>query len=88
MTIKWYPCRHGQCNAIDNLHGTPEITSIVPGIPTRSDIYTAYVVIRVYPAGDSRKGPVESKRLFVVFDRSKITDTSDRVQILGYYEFD
>lgn len=55
---------------------------------TRSDIFTAYVLIRGYPSGDFRKGAVESKRYFVVFDRSKVSSSSDRVQILGYYEFD
>lgn len=55
---------------------------------TRSDIFTAYVLIRGYPTGDFRKGAVESKQYFVVFDRSKIKTANDRVQILGYYEFD
>lgn len=55
---------------------------------TRSDIYTAYVVIRGYPAGDFRKGVVEARQFFVVFDRSKIKQANDKIQILGYYEFE
>ncbi|MFG0250375.1 MAG: hypothetical protein ACF8OB_15930, partial [Phycisphaeraceae bacterium JB051] len=55
---------------------------------TRSDVYTAYVVIRGYPSGDFRRGPVESKQFFVVYDRSKISSKDNRVSILGYYEYD
>lgn len=50
---------------------------------TRSDIFTAYVYIRGYRAGDWPGGPVESKRFLVVFDRSRITGPNDRVRVLG-----
>ena len=55
---------------------------------TRSDVFTAYILIRGYPADDFRMGPVEQRRLFVVFDRSTITtDRRDDVRILGAYEY-
>ncbi|MDX1681564.1 MAG: hypothetical protein R3336_00455 [Phycisphaeraceae bacterium] len=54
---------------------------------TRSDIFTAYVVIRGYPAADFRLAPVESAQYFVVFDRSGVTSASGNVRILAYYRF-
>jgi hypothetical protein len=55
---------------------------------TRSDVFTAYVLIRGYPSGDFRKGAVESKQFLVVYDRSRITNGQDKINILGYYEYD
>ncbi|MAX27453.1 MAG: hypothetical protein CMJ19_23390 [Phycisphaeraceae bacterium] len=55
---------------------------------TRSDVYTAYVVIRGYPSGDFRRGAVESKQFLVVYDRSRISTNDNRINILGYYEYD
>jgi len=52
---------------------------------TRSDIFTAYVVIRGYPADDFGKGPVESLRFFAVFDRSGVTSSNHSVQMVGCY---
>jgi len=53
---------------------------------TRSDIYTAYVEVRGYPAGDFRRGPIETKRFFVVYDRSNVKERSDRPRILAITE--
>ena len=55
---------------------------------TRSDIFTAYVVIHGYPANDmSDSGgiPIESIRFFAVFDRSGMTSADDKPRILGVY---
>ena len=51
----------------------------------RSDIFTAYVVIHGYPAADFSLGPVESAKFFAVFDRSRLTDSSDTVRVLGVF---
>lgn len=53
----------------------------------RSDVYTAYVLIRGYPSGDFTKGAVESKRLIAVFDRSNITSSDSTPKILGVYDY-
>ena len=53
----------------------------------RSDIFTAYIYIRGYPTGDFTKGPVESKRLIAVFDRSNIDKSTSQPRILGVYEY-
>lgn len=55
---------------------------------TRSDIYTAYIQIRGYPAGDFRRGPVESRRMIVVYDRSNIIDESSTPRILAVYTYE
>ena len=39
---------------------------------TRSDVFTAYIVVRGYPADDFRKGPVEERRFYAILDRSGI----------------
>ena len=63
---------------------------------TRSDIFTAYVVIQGYPADDMSSNivdvngvptsvPVESIRFFAVFDRSGMTTQNDQPRILGVY---
>tara|TARA_Y100001954_G_C15794283_1_gene596789 strand:- start:797 stop:2362 length:1566 start_codon:yes stop_codon:yes gene_type:complete len=54
---------------------------------TRSDFFTAYVVIKGYNAGDfSSQGAVESKQMIAVFDRSKISRGQANVRVVGYYE--
>ncbi|MEO0514609.1 MAG: hypothetical protein AAF086_04865 [Planctomycetota bacterium] len=40
---------------------------------TRSDIYTAFVLVRAYPASDFSAGPTDEYRLLAVFDRSQVT---------------
>ncbi len=54
---------------------------------TRSDIFTAYVVVQGFPSDDFRKGPVESTRFYAVFDRSGITGTNDAVRVVGVYKY-
>ncbi len=39
---------------------------------TRSDIYTAYVLVRAYPVNDFSVAPVDEYRLLAVFDRSEV----------------
>jgi hypothetical protein len=53
----------------------------------RSDIFTAYILIRGYPSNDFTKGPVETKQLIAVFDRSNITASQQTPKILGVYEY-
>lgn len=53
---------------------------------TRSDTFTAYVIVLGYPAGDFRNGAVESKSFYLVYDRSNITTKDDRVQFIGPFE--
>lgn len=55
---------------------------------TRSDIFTAYVVILGYPASDFRKGAVESARFIAVFDRSGIAGPNDAVRVVGVQRLD
>jgi|GEM_PF-3404555 len=52
---------------------------------TRSDVYTAFVRLRGYPAQDFSKGEVESLNFLVVFDRSNIVNPDDMPKILGVY---
>lgn len=52
---------------------------------TRSDIYTAYVVILGYQAANFSQGPVESARFYAIFDRSRITNRDDTTRVLGIY---
>ncbi len=54
---------------------------------TRSDVYTAYVEIRGYPADDYRAGPVERTRFLVVLDRGRITDPADEVRVVAMYRY-
>jgi len=51
----------------------------------RSDVYTAYVVIRGYPAEDFRQGPVESAQFMVIYSRANLADADDEVEVLGYF---
>ncbi len=53
---------------------------------TRSDIFTAYILLKGYPAGNFWLGAVESKRLLVVFDRSGIVTGTEPVKVLGIFE--
>lgn len=55
---------------------------------TRSDIYTAYVLIQGYPANDFSQGPTESIRFFAVLDRSGVVDQNSPVRVLGVYRMD
>ena len=52
---------------------------------TRSDIYTAYVIIEGYPSGNFNEDPVEAARFLAVFDRSRIVDQNDSVRVLGVH---
>lgn len=53
----------------------------------RSDIFTAYIYIRGYSSSDFTKGPIESKRMIAVFDRSNIVDGASTPKIIGMYEY-
>ncbi len=55
---------------------------------TRSDIFTAYVLIQGYPADDFTQGPVESIRFFAVLDRSGVVGQNSPVRVLGVYRMD
>ncbi len=55
-------------------------------LSTRSDIFTAYIYLRGYPAGDFRLGAIETKRFFVVYDRSRVVNAQSPAKILGFYE--
>lgn len=54
---------------------------------TRSDVYTAYVEIRGYPAHDYRGGPVERTRFLVVLDRGRIASSDDDVRVIAMYRY-
>jgi len=51
----------------------------------RSDVFTAYVVLRGYPADDFRDGPVESAQFMVVYSRGDMAEADDEVKVLGYF---
>jgi hypothetical protein len=54
---------------------------------TRSDIFTAYILVRKYPANDFRSGAeLEEYRLVAVFDRSSVSETGSRVRVLAIAE--
>lgn len=53
---------------------------------TRSDIFTAYVLIQGYEKGKYSK-PVEAARFFVVLDRSQVADENKDVRVLGAYRY-
>ncbi len=53
---------------------------------TRSDLFCAYVLIRGYPAGDFSLGPVEATQFFVIYDRSRVTQSTDSVGVVGVYK--
>ena len=56
-------------------------------LSVRSDVYTAYVEIRGYPADDWRQGPIETVRFIAVLDRGQITDAEDEVNIVAMYKY-
>jgi hypothetical protein len=51
---------------------------------TRSDVYTAYVVIRGYTAGAYQNGPVEQAHYIAVFDRSGLRDAQTPVRLVAF----
>jgi hypothetical protein len=51
----------------------------------RSDIYTAYILVRGYSNGNLTTPTVE-RRLIAIFDRSRITGPNDQVRILAIME--
>ncbi|MBI1373759.1 MAG: hypothetical protein GC159_13620 [Phycisphaera sp.] len=51
---------------------------------TRSDVFTAYVLLRGYRDQPPTQAFVE-RRAFIIFDRSSVEDNSGRVRILGLY---
>jgi len=53
---------------------------------TRSDIFTAYVLIQGFNSDNFTDGAVESARFFAIFDRSRITGPDDAVRVLGVYK--
>ena len=57
-------------------------------LSTRSDIFTAYVLIQGYPAEDFTLGAVEAARFLAVFDRSGVSSNSDSVRVLGVYRLE
>ncbi|MCE9591885.1 MAG: hypothetical protein K8S99_15340 [Planctomycetes bacterium] len=56
---------------------------------TRSDIFTAYILLQGFPTGDFSVGPVESARLFVILDRSGCTTdlNTHGAKILAIYKY-
>ncbi len=55
---------------------------VAQNLTTRSDVFAAYIYVRGYAAGRFNLGPLESKRFFVIFDRSRLTTGTDQVQII------
>ena len=55
---------------------------------TRSDVYTAYVVVRAYPVNDFRVEPLEEYRLLAIFDRSNVTDRNPTARIVAAVKLD
>lgn len=53
----------------------------------RSDVFTAFILIRGYPTGDFTKGAVESKRMIAVFDRSNLDKSTAQPKLIGLYEY-
>jgi hypothetical protein len=54
----------------------------------RSDVYTAYILIRGYNTEHFEQGVVETKRLIAVIDRSNIADGSSNPKVIAVYEYD
>lgn len=52
---------------------------------TRSDIFTAYVVIRGYQADDFRTSPLEQAKFLAVFDRSNVRSAADQPRLVVMY---
>ncbi|MEM1210112.1 MAG: hypothetical protein AAGI54_12675 [Planctomycetota bacterium] len=51
---------------------------------TRSDVYTAYVVIRGYQSGAYQLGPTEQAHYIAVFDRSGLRDANTPVRLVAF----
>ncbi|MEM6332767.1 MAG: hypothetical protein AAF823_05445 [Planctomycetota bacterium] len=51
---------------------------------TRSDVFTAYVVIRGYASGAYNQGVVESAHYIAVFDRSGIGEANTPIKLVAY----
>jgi hypothetical protein len=91
--VDMYPAPEESTAArFDNVDGSAEakfarFQFLCQMLSTRSDVFTAFIYIRGYPAGDFRGGPLEAKRLLAVFDRSGVVNGDETVQILGVYEF-
>jgi len=50
---------------------------------TRSDIYTAYILLRAYDNSDFNGGILEEYRLIAVFDRSGISQRTPTARLIG-----
>ncbi|MEM0913613.1 MAG: hypothetical protein AAGK09_03285 [Planctomycetota bacterium] len=55
---------------------------------TRSDVFTAYVVIRGYQAGAYEQGATEQARYIAVFDRSGLRDAGTPLRLIAYERVD
>ncbi|BAM04187.1 hypothetical protein [Phycisphaera mikurensis] len=55
---------------------------------TRSDIFTAYVLVRAYPVADFSAAPVDEYRLLAVFDRSTVSGSNPLARLLGVVKLD
>jgi len=51
---------------------------------TRSDVFTAYVVIRGYPTASFNSGPTEQAHYIAVFDRSGLRDAKTPVRLVAF----
>jgi len=60
---------------------------LAQNLSTRSDVFTAYIYLRGYRVGKFNKGPVESKRFFVIFDRSNVVNGTEAPRIIAVQEF-
>ena len=57
-------------------------------VSTRSDVFTAYIVVRGYPAGNFNKAPVEQAHGIAVFSRAHLTDgSSGPAKLLDWVEY-
>ncbi len=59
-------------------------------LTTRSDIFTAYVVIKGYDTSNNQnflEPPVEFARFFAIFDRSEMVAGTDQPKLLGVYGY-
>lgn len=55
---------------------------------TRSDIFTAYVLVRAYPVTDFSAPPVDEFRLLAVFDRSSVSGGNSQPRIIAAERLD
>ncbi|MAE62516.1 MAG: hypothetical protein CMJ49_14310 [Planctomycetaceae bacterium] len=54
---------------------------------TRSDVFTAYILVRGYTAGRFNDGPVEQKHIVAVFSRAHLFDDSGSAKLLAWQEY-